>query len=385
MTPLQIALAVLGISFLIAWHELGHYLLARAFKMRVVRYALGIGPKILGVEHRGIQYQISAFPFGGFVQIFGMTPFEEGAEDDPRAFINQPRWQRIIVYAAGPGFNYALAVILFFFYFLFFAPSGVAITEVVAGSAAEQAHLMPGDIVRMVDDKVVRDASVLAQRMQQGDPATLVVQRDLEARAHWLEAHIFDGKPPELVAERKDVQARIDKQRAGDDSPVLHLFKVQVTPRVEDGRGLLGVRLETVVGPAAAEMSVWTVAGKALSACWIHSVATLDAFGRMFAGDDSVKLEGPLGIGRAITRAVDRGLRDFIWILALLSVTLGLLNLLPVPALDGIKILVLLVESVLRRDISPVLQLWVNGIGLLLLLALMIGMTVFDAADLMMN
>lgn len=180
MTTLQIVLAILGISALIAWHELGHFLTALLFKMRVVRYSLGIGPKLIGFKRGEIQYQLSWLPFGGFVQIFGMTPFEPGAIEDPRSFLNAPRWQRILVFAAGPGFNYGLAAVLFFIFFYFFPGGSVHIADVVEGSAAEEAGLLPGDAVYAAGGKSLRSDADFVNRIAQGGTFTLYIRRDLE-------------------------------------------------------------------------------------------------------------------------------------------------------------------------------------------------------------
>src|SRR3954471_9454208 len=94
MGPLHIALAILGIGALIAWHELGHYVVARLLGMRVLKYSIGFGPKIWGFTHKEIDYQLAGLPLGGFVQIKGMTPLEEGAVGDPKSFIMRPRWAR---------------------------------------------------------------------------------------------------------------------------------------------------------------------------------------------------------------------------------------------------------------------------------------------------
>ena len=128
MSLLQIVLAIVGIGFLIAWHELGHYLTARLLGMRVLRYSIGFGPRVWGFRRNEIDYQIAALPLGGFVQIKGMTSLEDGAKEDPQSFVNRPRWARFLVLAAGPGFNYAMAAALFFF-----LPVGLALARLHRG------------------------------------------------------------------------------------------------------------------------------------------------------------------------------------------------------------------------------------------------------------
>lgn len=433
MTTLQILLAVAGISALIAWHELGHYLAARVFGMRVVRYALGIGPKLWGVEKGGIQYQISWLPFGGFVQIFGMTPFEQGAIQDPRSFINAPRWQRIIVYVMGPAFNYILAAALFFCFFLFFPGGTVHVMDVVDDSAAQEAGLLPGDVIYGVGGRALRSEADFLNKIQGGGSFDAYVRRDFaevekqvaarleEAKTVAAEAAAKEGAPspepskgeaspqgpppvadagtaaddagvaadePAAVADDDEVARftamleQVKQMKAGSSEPVVELSK-SVTPKVTEHGLLLGVSYQFKHDATVTDVSIVDVAVASVVTCYSQSVATLRAVGRKFKGDDSVKFEGPLGIGKHITKAVERGPRDLLWILALLSVTLGLLNLLPVPALDGIKILILVVESIFRRNISPIFQLWLNALGLLALVGLMIVMTFYDAAELL--
>lgn len=344
LTPLQIVLAVVGIGFLIAWHEAGHYLVARLCGMRVLRYSLGFGPALFSFERGGIVYQLAALPLGGFVQIFGMNPLEEGAADDPRSYGNRPRWARFAVVAAGPLSNYLLAALLFFSFLLLWPAQGpgLSIGEVSPGSAAAEAGVLSGDLVVEIDgarvDRQDFDVGAVLQA-KQGSAIPMAVLRG----------------PP-------DARVRV---------PVV------VTPKQVDGAWRMGV---TYTYEAAA-MELPDMVRASVVMTLVHSKQTLAAFGGLFAGDQSVKLEGPVNIVGHITKAIDRGLRDVVWILALLSTTLGLLNLLPVPALDGMKMLTLVVEGVLRRDVNPVLQVWVNAVGLVLLLGLMLVLTVVEGAQ----
>jgi len=376
LSVLNVVFAILGIGALIAWHELGHYVLARLCGMRVLKYSLGFGPALAKFTHQDIQYQISALPLGGYVQIFGMTPYEEGAVEDPRSFLNQPRWQRILVMAAGPGFNYALAAFLFAITLALFPGGGLVIDGVEDGSPAATAGLVAGDTVTRVDGKTVRGAETLTDRTRAAEPVKLVVQRTVASHLQALTAMAAAGRTD--LAETL-AAATVRQAAEGDQAPVL--VEVEVTPTGAPGEGRVGARLR--FGTALGEtVPPHTALWLGVKMCWTQSVATLSALARMFDGDDSVQLDGPLGIGRAVTRAVERGVRDFLLTLGVLSVSLGLINLLPLPALDGIKILVLIGESALRRDLAPKIQLWVNAVGFLLLLALLIGLTVSDAADL---
>lgn len=158
MGIVEYIVAILGLSAVIAWHELGHYSLGLFFNMRVLRYGLGIGPKAFGTVKNGIEYQVSWIPFGGFVQVFGVSPLEEGAAEDPKAFLNQPRWQRFIFYAAGPGFNYFLAAVIFFIVGLSIqhpVENAILVGEVAEDTAAKEVGLETGNYIVTIDGKPV--------------------------------------------------------------------------------------------------------------------------------------------------------------------------------------------------------------------------------------
>lgn len=438
LTSVQILMAVLGLGALIAWHEFGHYLLARLCGMRVLKFSLGIGPRLFGATRNGIEYSVSAFLFGGYVRIFGMTPYEEGALADPRSYINRPRWQRILVIAAGPAFNYLLAFVLFAGLFWLYSAGSVRVQEVVPQSAAAKAGLIAGDVIARIDGEYLSSERDFLQRIQSGERLEMEIERERQAQLESIRSEMkliqeqLDSwttdipepqgekalkSPQKTVGETERTDAGVaieaeaavvaqqsvpssqtrDKWRAllveaekelkaleaapADETQKRMRMKRVVQP-IDDGQGryLLGVRFQFVHDRRPKEVSISNVLYASALTCWQRSVDTLQAFGKIFQGDEGVELSGPLAIGQHISKAVERGARDYIWILAILSLTLGLFNLLPIPALDGIKILILTVESIIRRDISPALQVWMNAIGLILLLGLMVVMTVFDAA-----
>lgn len=323
----QIVVAVLSLGFLIAWHEAGHYLVARLTGMRVVRYVVGFGPRVLTFTRGEIEYGLSLLPFGGFVQIFGMTPFEEGALADPRAYINRPRWQRFAVIGAGPLANYALALVLFFVFSLVFPQGPAVVEQVVPGSPAATAGLAVGDVVYRADGREFSSTEDVVKRLTPKDGAVSLV---------------VDGRGPLEVV-------------VGEAA-----FGLVAAHRPERPDVLRAVYL----------------AGRM---CVIISVNSLTSLASLVKGRDDVTVSGPLGIGQQITKAVSRGAGDVLFMLAFLSVALGLMNLLPIPALDGIKMMFLAVEGLLRRDLNPAMQLWVHAAGFVLLFGLMLVMTAFDA------
>lgn len=344
---LQIVLAVLGIGILIAWHELGHYAVARLLGMRVLKYSIGFGPKLFGFKRNDIEYQIAALPLGGFVQIKGMSALEEGAEEDPRSFINRPRWARFLVLGAGPGFNYAMAAVLMFVY-IFAWPSPLQdqytleITEVSPNSAAAEAGLATGDLIARIDGE---EASSL------GDLKRRVIAKNGGALTLDLVTH--DGQPARSVT---------------------------LTPRPnKDGAMLIGI------GAATRYPRVGVVAtmGASINFCVTETERTLSAFAALFRREPGVDVGSPVAIVADMKSRIASGARSFIFILAMLSVNLGLLNLLPVPSLDGIKMLFLVGEGITRRDLNAKFQVYVNAVGLLALLGLMVVLMARDTLRLL--
>lgn len=347
MSFLQIVLAVLGIGMLIAWHELGHYVVARLLGMRVLKYSIGFGPKLFGFKHKDIEYQVAALPLGGFVQIKGMSALEEGAEEDPMSFVNRPRWARFLVLGAGPGFNYAMAAVLMFAY-IWAWPSPLAdqytleITEVTPASAAEEAGLKSGDLIAKVD----------------GNPATSLgdLKRAVVAK---------NGEPLTLDLVAVDGSAS---------------RSVTLTPRPnKDGALLIGVGAAT----RYPRVGVVDTAIASVNFCFTETERTLSAFGALFRREPGVDVGSPVAIVADMKSRIASGLRSFIFILAMLSVNLGLLNLLPVPSLDGIKMLFLAGEGLARRDLNAKFQVYVNAVGLLALLGLMVVLMARDTLRLL--
>ena len=366
---MRVLLAILGIGFLIAFHELGHYAAARLLGMRVLRYSLGFGPRLLGFRRAGIEYQLAALPFGGFVQIAGMSSMDEAAKDDPRSYLNAPRWKRWLVLGAGPGFNYAAA---FFFFFVYFSawpsPNSEAALELVEvyDGPGRAAGLSRGEFVLKVDGAAVESESAFRASIaaSNGAPITLTVLNI--AAAH---AALTDGEWFRICLARAKQRWRI-LRKAGAGA---------VSAAAVDGGWKLGV------APEMRWPSVGVIAAVEASAvaCISESLKTLFALKALVQRDPGVDVGGPVAIVAGMKDKIALGARHFVRILATLSVSLGLFNLLPVPGLDGIKMLWLSIEGVVRRNINLKFQEIVNAVGVMLLLILMVGLTVRDGFRLM--
>lgn len=350
----SIIVAVLGIGALITWHELGHFWAARLFGMRVLRFSIGFGPAIWSRVKNGVEYQIGAIPFGGFVQIMGMSPLEEGFDNQEDAYFSKPRWQRFLVMFAGPLFNYALAVPLFFV--VLWAPSqdpGVLLTSIRPESPAAVATLKAGDAVTHIDGKLVKSETDVIEAIQASG-----------------------GKPMAFSVERANNVEAADK-----DGAALTYDKLNLTVTAAQSNPEAPFRIGSGLMPRGTDF------GEALTRSLKQPISSSVQLLTMLSNkltkkDDSVKVGSVVAITSQLSAAAKKSLRDLLWMLASLSVSLGLFNLLPVPALDGIKMLFLTIEGIMRRDINQNAQLWVNGLGLLMILGLMAVLTVFDTIDL---
>lgn len=344
----QILLAILGVGFLIAFHELGHYWVARKTGMRVLRYSIGFGPALWHKVINDIEYRIAILPLGGFVHIFGMSPLEEGAREDPKAFINRPYWAKMAVIFAGPFFNYALAVVLFFCVFWIFSTGNslmLKISDVLPESAAAEAGLLSDDVIIGLDNKGLTSTETFLDAIAgaKSTPLPLRVARPVEGQ-----------KKPEIL-------------------------DISVLPKPDDaGNMRLGIRY-TPLG-----FSFSGAVKEAFYQPWKQSVGTLKALSTKLFGDGSdIQVGGIVEVTRQLTVAAEKGYRNLLWMLGSLSVVLGLFNLLPIPALDGSRMLFITVERLLGREINPTFQIWINVVGLVFLLGLMAVLTVFDVMRLM--
>jgi regulator of sigma E protease len=333
----QILLAVVALSLLIAWHEFGHYLFARLSGMKVQQFSLGMGPKLIGFTRSGIEYRIGVIPFGGYVSIAGMSELEEGAAADPRSFINRPFWGQFSTIAAGPVFNYFLAFVLFVSVFWFWSTGNtpsLLLNQVVKESAAAQAGIVEGDVLIKID----------------GHPIT--------GSADFLDR----------IANSKGKALTFDLLR--DKQPLT----LQVTPRADEGG-----RFRVGVGYVPLSFSFGGAVKESLSNLWTQSTGILTGLTRAVIGSKSdVEFGGVVAITQQLSNAASQGFRSFLWLMGSLSVVLGLFNILPIPALDGSKLLFICVEKAAGRKIPAKVQIAVHLVGIVLLLGLMVLLTIND-------
>jgi regulator of sigma E protease len=344
---LGVVAAVLGISLLIIVHEAGHFLVARAFGMKVERFSVGFGPVLASLRRGDTEFVLSALPLGGYVRISGMAPGEDVDPEDPTVYANQAAWRRFLTILAGPAMNYLTAGLvgaaLLLGPGLRTADPGAAVGRLVPGFPAEQAGLADGD-------RVLSVAGVPVSTWDQ-----LVGQ---------LQAH--PGQPIPLQVER------------GQGAAAEHLT-LELTPRDEGGVGRAGFEQHALwqrgAGPAAALADAFR---RTNALAW----SQVTVFGKLFSGAKGTKLSGPIGIVQQLLRAAREGPAAFVNLLWVISAVLAVLNLFPLPALDGGRLVFLVYEVVARRRVNAQVENAVHLVGFVALIALLLGVTVFGDLDL---
>ena len=393
---------MIGIMILI--HELGHYWAARYFDVQIDSFSIGFGPRVFGFRRGETDFRISLIPLGGYVKMEGEQP-TDAPTDDPRAFLNKPRYQRLIIAFAGPFMNIILAVGLLAGLYTTEFPKPMnggqegVIDLVRANSAAAKAGFQPGDRITYIDGetnptweqifiKVLSSPSrpIEVKFVRNGQPmsATLTPETDPKdgvGFAGWSEQSQFqiegfpatsdakkqglkpgdvlvaaNGQPVRSINRLREITrasggepVRIDYERNGN------LMTATVTPTEGELDGkktwLLGVqlgpRVEYVKLPVF-EAIRESVATNLKGAGMIYGVLKNIIVARM----SPKSLEGPIRIAQASGDAARQGASSFIGLMAAVSLNLALFNLLPIPVLDGGMILLLLVEMVWRRDLS---------------------------------
>ena len=351
---------VCALGPLVFIHELGHYLVARWFGVGAETFSIGFGREITGwTDKSGTRWKVGWLPLGGYVKFIGdehaasapgdlsqLTP-----EERDRSFHHKPVWQRFLIVLAGPVSNFLLAIAIFMVFFASFgAPSSPPIVgEVEAGSAAATAQIQPGDRILSIGGRETPTFEELRSFvvLRPGETVSIRVQREQEVRAV-----------------RLTLGTDIEEDRFGQS------YK----------RGLLGV---TPAGVVFEPVPPLRLLPEATTYVVKLTRTMLDALWQIITGRRSVKeLGGPLKIAQVAGQQASLGLVAFVSLVALLSINLGFINLLPVPMLDGGHLLFYGIEAVQRRPVSPEAQDWAFRGGLAFILALLLLTTVNDLGSL---
>ena len=429
-SDILVAMVVLGVIIVI--HELGHFLVAKFFKVKVETFSVGFGPRLFGFRRGETDYRISAFPLGGYVKMAGENPGDSvtGAANE---FLSKPKWQRFMIAAAGPVMNILLAVGLMTGLYMYgsevpkYLNDDAVVGILEADSPAQQAGVQPGDRIVSFDGKENPKWMEIESRVliNPGRALPVVLERNgqrvetsitpikkgpsdtgyvgMGANVPVLVRRVWPGYPAEAAGVKAGDEIievnGIDLKHAGKviqdvmqgigdkTFPIKiaangEIKVLQVTPTLQDGRKMIGIDIPfqtvTIKLPLAQAFQ------KSVDTNIENASLIFQVIGRLLKREASLKqLDGPIGIVRVSGQAFDLGLATLISLMAAISLNLGLLNALPIPILDGGVMTLLLVEAVMGRDLSLRLKERIVQVSFVFLLMLTVFVLYNDVLKLL--
>ena len=426
LTDVLAVVVVLGVMILI--HELGHFLAAKYFGIRVHVFSFGFWPRLFGFKRGDTDYRVCLLPLGGYVKMAGenVTDDVSGTEDE---FLSKPRWQRFVVAVMGPAMNIFLAVFLLTGLYMYryqrpaYQEGPALIGWVDEDSSAAAAGFQSGDQITRIGDQqdpTWQDVEILVVSNpdlplavsveRNGETVTNTLTPRPQGRARLGSAGWFPIMPAKLQAVEADLPAADAGLRPGDTivsingNPIRFWPKVSELIQANEGNVLevaylrdsqeLTTRLTPVRGTAESDpetrwrigvafqtdvitrqLSLPAALSESLSTNWRFAGLIFEFVGKIFRSELSVRtLEGPIGIARLSGQAARQSWGDLMSLMAAISLNLGIFNLFPIPVLDGGVILLLLIEGAIRRDLSRQLKERVTQVGFaaLMLLAVLV-------------
>ncbi|MDR0820214.1 MAG: M50 family metallopeptidase [Endomicrobium sp.] len=333
---LQILGITVGFGFLIFMHELGHFLAAKMCKVRVLTFSFGFGPDLIKHTYNGTKYCIKIIPFGGFVIMAGENPEEATGGDGE--YLSLKWYKKILISFAGPFSNYILAVFLFALIFNIWGvvkiPADLSVGAVVKNYPAETAGIMPGDKIKSIDSVEINTWNDLSANLK--DKA---------------------NKQTSFLIER------------GDSSFELNMI---VAKNTVTGIGTIGIT------PVKIKAGVLESIYLGVETSIVNTIVPVVYLADKVISLEKPEISGPIGIMQVMANAAKMGMQDYLRLIAVISVALGLFNLFPIPMVDGGMILLFLVERIIRKQISTKVVQVYNTTGLILMIGIFLFATYSD-------
>ena len=349
------------LAVLIFVHELGHFLFARWNGIRVDEFKIGFGPRIISWGKGETKYGLNLIPFGGYVKIHGENPDDESinGSDKDRSFVNKKAWQKVIVLVAGVTFNFIFAWIIYSVVFIFgvtaapesfekysedFKNQRIMITTISPASPAEKVGLKVGDIIYGVNQSDKISIEEIQNAINSSNGNAILIK--------------YNRNGVDMQAEPLPVQGLVKDKYA------------------------IGIAMNEAVDVKLPFFSaIYEGAHYTLVMIRDTAIGLYDFIINIFRGEANFSdVSGPVGIAGIVGGAAELGFKYLLMITALISINLGVINLVPFPALDGGRVLIVLIESAMRNKLKPIYANTVNAIGFVLLMILMVVVTYKDIA-----
>jgi len=426
------ALIVLGVIIVI--HELGHFLVAKAFRIRVEAFSVGFGPRLFGYRYGDTDYRLSAFPLGGYVKMAGEIPGED-VTGDPHEFLSKPKWQRFLVAFAGPAMNGVLAIGLLTGLYMygsemeawFQSPADVGAIE--TDSPAALAGILPGDRIVEIAGKadptwqdVLTEVALspdrdLAVRLDRaGTPVETTLTPSRQPRDETGYSGMYPDVPTVVAgfsfadspAEQAGLQAGDQIVALGDtelgplappiDELVQSYPSVRLPLTIIRGEQQLYLDVGTTINPngqrvmginlgvptETIQLGAMDAFSRSLDVNGENALLIFEILGRLVRRETSMRsLDGPIGIIRVSGQMFQEGLAPLLSLMALISLNLGIINLLPIPILDGGVMLLLVIEGLMRQDLSMAVKERIVQVSFVFLLAVIAVVIYNDVVKLM--
>jgi len=350
MNILYIIAALLILSLIVMVHELGHYIAGRLCGIGIVEFAVGMGPKLVGWERKGIKYSLRAIPIGGFCAFVG----EDDENPAPNAMNNMPVWKRFITVASGPVMNFVLAYIVCAILLANFVNAQLMprIDAVIPEMPAYEAGFEAGDVVVAVNGTEIsydNDGAELMRSMVQVADDTTVLTFTVKRGSEYIDITLSPALVPVTYVDSK----------TGEEY-------IQDTYQIGIQFGARNYTFSESIVKAGGYM-VNT------AKLMLETIKNL-----IFKGEGINDVSGPVGIVSVMSQQISQGAYTILYLVFIISLNLGIMNLLPLPALDGGRLVFLAVEGITRKRIPPEKEGYVHALGLLLLFGFMIFVTYKD-------
>jgi regulator of sigma E protease len=339
---ISIISVIILLGVLIFVHELGHFLVAKYSGVGVLKFSLGFGPRLAGKKIGETEYLLSLIPLGGYVKLLGESDNDEiPEEEERRSFLKQPALKKIGIVVAGPGFNFLFAIVVFSLVYMIGVPVLTSeVGGVQEGSAAFEAGIQKKDVILSINDREVSCWSTIADIIgkSDGEKLRITIERNNSVKDIYVS--------PQLVKAKNVFGEDIDIYRIG-----------------------ISASSQTVIERQNPFMAI----GSGVEQTWYITKLTLISIVKMIKGELSPKaLGGPIMIAQMTGTYAKEGMIPFLFFMALLSVNLGILNLLPIPVLDGGHLFFYMIELVIRREVNVKWKEMAQQAGIALLIMLMI-------------